>query len=97
MMGGYILTGYGWAALLAALGVLVVAVAALSVTMTGVRHLRGFTLSMLVLGLVMAVVGTVMSAGSIHGSSVIFSYGMVIVGILMALEGAMMLRNPMPV
>ncbi len=38
-----------------------------------------------------------MSGGSIQGASTIYSYGMIIVGALMAINGAMMLRTPMPI
>ena len=79
------------------LGILVVVVAVLSVTSTGVRHLRGFSVLMVVLGLVMAIMGSLMSSESFAGSSTIYSYGMVIVGVLMAINGAMMLRTPMPI
>jgi hypothetical protein len=97
MMMSYLFSGYAWAAILLALGVLVVVVAALSVMSTGMQHLRGFSLLMVALGIVMAVIGSIMSTGSIVGSSVIYSYGMVIVGILMAINGATMLRSPMPI
>ncbi len=90
-------SGDAWAAVLAILGVVVVSAAVLSVTMTGVGHLKGFSLLMVAFGLLMAVVGSLMSAGTIEGSSVIFSYGMVLVGALMAVDGVMMLRNPMPI
>jgi len=97
MMNGYILSPDEWAVGLVALGVLVVAVAVLSVTSTGVMHLKGFSVLMVLLGLLMAVIGTLMSGGSIAGSSTIYSYAMVIVGALMAINGAMMLRTPMPI
>jgi hypothetical protein len=92
---GYFVSGYAWAAILAVLGVLVVVAAALSVMSIGVRYLRGFSLLMVALGLIMAIIGTVMSTGSIAGSSLIYSYGMVIVGALMAINGVMMLRSPL--
>ena len=95
--GSYMLSGDAWAVLLAAIGVLAVVSAVLSVTMTGVGHLRGFSLLMVALGFVMAVIGTLMSSGSIEGSSLLFSYGMVVVGALMAINGVMMLRTPMPI
>lgn len=95
--GSYLLPGDAWAAVVTVLGVLSVASAVLSVTTTGVGHLRGFALLMMALGVVMAVIGSLMSSGSIEGSSVIFSYGMVVVGALMAINGAMMLRTPMPI
>jgi hypothetical protein len=97
MMGGYLVSADAWAAILATLGVLVVVAAVLSVTSTGVMHLKGFSVLMALLGLLMAVIGTLMSGGSIPGSSAIYSYGMVIVGALMAINGAMMVRNPMPI
>jgi hypothetical protein len=97
MMTGYVLTGDAWAGVLALLGALVVAASLLSVTSTGVRHLKGFTLLMVLLGAVMAVVGTLMSGGPLTGSSLLYSYGMVIVGLLMAINGVMMMRNPMSV
>jgi hypothetical protein len=96
MMNQPYLGGYLWAAILAALGVFVIAVALLSVTTTGMRHLRAFSLLMAALGVLMAVIGTLMSSGAVVGSSLVFSYGMVIVGILMAINGAMMIRTPMP-
>jgi len=97
MMSGYLVSPDAWAAVLACLGALVVVAAVLSVTSTGVTHLKGFSILMVVLGVLMAVIGTLMSGGSIPGSSAIYSYGMVIVGALMAINGAMMVRNPMPI
>ncbi len=97
MTSGFGVSGYAWAAILGTLGVLVTVVAVLSVTSTGVRYLRGFSVLMVVLGLVMAITGSLMSSESFAGSSTIYSYGMVIVGILMAINGATMLRSPMPV
>lgn len=97
MMNSLLFSGYVWAAILLALGVLVVVVAVFSVMSTGMRHLRGFALLMMALGIVMAIIGGIMSTGSIVGSSVIYSYGMVIVGILMAVNGVTMLRSPMPI
>jgi len=97
MTGGYVLAGEAWAGVLALLGALVVATTLLSVTSTGVLHLRAFSLLMVLLGAVMAVVGTLMSGGPLTGSSLLYSYGMVIVGVLMAINGVMMVRNPMPV
>jgi hypothetical protein len=52
---------------------------------------------MVLLGILMALIGTLMSGGSIQGASTIYSYAMVIVGALMAINGAMMLRTPMPI
>jgi hypothetical protein len=97
VVGGYSMSGSGWAAVLAGLGVLVVAASVLSVTSTGVRHLRAFSVLMVVLGLVMAIVGSFMSGGAMMGASLVYGYGMIIVGILMVINGAMMLRNPMPI
>jgi hypothetical protein len=97
MMNSFLFSGYVWAAILLALGVLVVVVAVFSVMSTGMRYLRGFALLMVTLGLVMAIIGSVMSTESIVGSSLIYSYGMVIVGILMAINGVTMLRSPMPI
>lgn len=97
MIAGYLLSVYGWAAVLVALGILAVATAVLSVTSTGVSHLKGFSVAMAFLGLVMAAVGSVMSSGLAQGTSLIYGYGMVIVGILMAINGVLMLRSPMPV
>ena len=78
-------------------GILVVAVAVLSVTSTGVMHLKGFSVLMVLLGILMALIGTLMSGGSIQGASTIYSYAMVVVGALMAINGAMMFRTPMPI
>ncbi|MDA4134031.1 MAG: hypothetical protein OK441_00485 [Thaumarchaeota archaeon] len=97
MMNGYLLSPDAWAFVLVGLGILVVAVAVLSVTSTGFMHLKGFSLLMVLLGFLMAVIGTIMSGGSIQGASSIYSYGMIIVGALMAINGAMMLRTPMPI
>jgi hypothetical protein len=97
MMNSFLFSGYVWAAILLALGVLVVIVAVFSVMSTGMRHLRGFALLMMTLGILMVIIGGIMSTGSIVGSSVIYSYGMVIVGILMAVNGVTMLRSPMPI
>ncbi len=94
---GYLLSGYGWAVVLAGLGVLVVAVSVLSVTSAGVRNLKAFSVLMVVLGLVMAIIGTIMSGGGMMGAALIYGYGMIIVGVLMVINGAMMLRNPMPI
>jgi hypothetical protein len=97
MMNSFLFSGYVWAAIILTLGVLVVIVAVFSVMSTGMRHLRGFALLMMTLGIVMVIIGGIMSTGSIVGSSVIYSYGMVIVGILMAANGVSMLRSPMPI
>ena len=97
MVNGYVVSGYGWAAVLALIGVLVVATAILSVTATGVRHLKTFSVLMALLGLIMAIMGTVASSGLLTGSSLIFGYGMVVVGLLMAINSVMMLRTPMPI
>ena len=97
MMNSFLFSGYVWAVILLALGGLVVVVAVFSVMSTGMRHLRGFALLMVTLGIVMVIIGAIMSTGSIVGSSVIYSYGMAIVGILMAANGASMLRSPMPI
>ena len=97
MMNGYLLSPDAWAVLLVALGILVVAVAVLSVTSTGVMHLKGFSVLMVLLGILMALIGTLMSGGSIQGASTIYSYAMVVVGALMAINGAMMFRTPMPI
>ena len=97
MMNGYLASGYLWAAVLVALGVLVVVVAVLSVMSTGMRHLRAFALMMVGLGILMAIIGSLMSSGLVEGSSLLFSYGMVIVGVLMAINGGMMLRTPMSI
>jgi hypothetical protein len=51
MMNGYLLSPDAWAVLLVALGILVVAVAVLSVTSTGVMHLKGFSVLMVLLGI----------------------------------------------
>ena len=96
MVGGYGLSGSGWAAALALLGALVVGASVLSVTSTGFRHLKAFSVLMVALGLVMLVVGGAMSGGQMTGLSLIYGYGMIIVGLLMAINGLMMLRNPMP-
>ena len=96
MMNGYLLSPDAWAVLLVALGILV-AVAVLSVTSTGVMHLKGFSVLMVLLGILMALIGTLMSGGSIQGASTIYSYAMVVVGALMAINGAMMFRTPMPI
>jgi hypothetical protein len=96
-MNSFLFSGYVWAAILLALGVLVVVVAVFSVMSTGMRHLRGFALLMVTLGIVMGIIGGIMSTGSIVGSSVIYSYGMVIVGIIMAANGVSMLRSPVPI
>jgi hypothetical protein len=97
VVAGYGLSGYGWAAVLAVLGALVVATSVLSVTSAGVRHLKAFSLLMVVLGAVMLIVGSLMSGGQMMGLSLIYGYGMIIVGLLMAINGVMMLRNPMPI
>jgi hypothetical protein len=97
MMASFLFSGYVWAAILLVLGVVVVVVAALSVMVIGMRYLRGFSLLMVALGIIMLVIGSIMSTGSIVGSSVIYSYGMAIVGILMAINGVTMLRSPMPI
>ena len=97
MVNSFLFSGYVWAAIILTLGVLVVIVAVFSVMSTGMRHLRGFALLMMTLGIVMVIIGGIMSTGSIVGSSVIYSYGMVIVGILMAANGVSMLRSPMPI
>jgi peptidoglycan/LPS O-acetylase OafA/YrhL len=97
MMSGYLLAPDAWALLLVALGILVVVAAVLSVTSTGVMHLKGFSVLMVLLGIVMALIGTLMSGGSIQGASTIYSYAMVIVGALMAINGAMMIRTPIPI
>jgi hypothetical protein len=97
MMTWYMLSGYEWSALLVLLGITVVVVAVLSVTSTGVGHLKAFTASMVSLGVVMAILGTLMSGEPAVGTWAIYGYGMVIVGVLMAINGAMMLRTPMAV
>ena len=97
MVNSFLFSGYVWAAIILTLGVLVVIVAVFSVMSTGMRHLRGFALLMMTLGIAMVIIGGIMSTGSIVGSSVIYSYGMVIVGILMAANGVSMLRSPTPI
>jgi hypothetical protein len=96
-MMSFLFSGYVWAAILVVLGVVVVAAAALSVMVIGMRYLRGFSLLMVALGVIMLTIGSIMSTGSIVGSSVIYSYGMAIVGILMAINGITMLRSPVPI
>ncbi len=54
MMNGYLLSPDAWAFVLVGLGILVVAVAVLSVTSTGFMHLKGFSLLMVLLGFLMA-------------------------------------------
>ena len=50
MMNGYLGVRLLWAAVLVALGILVVVVAVLSVMSTGMRHLRAFSLLMVLSG-----------------------------------------------
>ena len=96
MMNSYMLSGDAWAAVLLVLGAALVVTSVMSVTLAGVGHLKAFSLLMIAFGIVMAVIGSLMSSGSIEGSSQIFNYGMVIVGVLMAVDGVVMLRTPMP-
>ncbi|MDG6926456.1 MAG: hypothetical protein JRN09_07860 [Nitrososphaerota archaeon] len=89
---------YAWAGLLLVLGTAVVATALLSVISIGFRFARLFSILMMVYGVVMVVVGLVMSSGAVMTTefSSVYSLGMVVVGAGMTVSGLMMSRSPIP-
>jgi hypothetical protein len=90
---------YGWAAVLIALGVLVIATSVLSVGSAGTRFGRVFAILMTIYGGTMMLIGAAMTVGYIAATdvSMIYSSGMFLVGAAMLVNGIMMSRNAMPV
>jgi hypothetical protein len=88
---------YPWVALLLLLGTAVVVTAVLSVLSVGFRHARLFSVLM-VYGVVMVVVGLIMSAGvlMVGDFSSVYSLGMLVVGAAMLVNGVLMSRSPIP-
>jgi hypothetical protein len=89
---------YPWVALLLLLGTAVVVTAVLSVLSVGFRHARLFSVLMMVYGVVMVVVGLIMSAGvlMVGDFSSVYSLGMLVVGAAMLVNGVLMSRSPIP-